>query len=181
MVQKSKIESIGELSAGLAHEINQPLVGISMGLENIHNRLVGNSLTDEYLKNKINMLFKDIERIQNIINHVRIFSRDQEKLEMEVVDIPLVITNALSLVTRQFVDHEVDLHTHIPDGDFFTHGNGFRLEQVLLNVLSNAKHAVEERGKLKSADYNKHITITLEASDNSHTIIIEDNGIGIDR
>lgn len=180
LVQKSKIESIGELSAGLAHEINQPLVGISMGLENIHNKLVDNSLKDDYLKNKINMLFKDIERIQNIINHVRIFSRDQEKLEMEVVDIPMVIGNALSLVTRQFMDHEVDLRTCIPDGDFFTHGNGFRLEQVLLNVLSNAKYAVEERGKLKHEQYNKLIMISLDSVGDKNVIIIEDNGIGID-
>jgi len=179
LVQKSKIESIGELSAGLAHEINQPLVGISMGLENMHNRLVENALTDDYLKNKINMLFADIERIQNIINHVRIFSRDQEKQELEVVDIPTVITNALSLVSRQFIDHDVDLRTCIPDGDFLTKGNGYRLEQVLLNVLSNAKYAVEERERLTQNSFKKLIMVSLEADDKNHVITIEDNGVGI--
>jgi signal transduction histidine kinase len=78
------------------------------------------------------------------------------------------------------MDHEVDLRTCIPDGDFYTHGNGYRLEQVLLNVLSNAKYAVEERDKLKYEQYNKLIMISLFSVGDKNVIIIEDNGIGID-
>jgi signal transduction histidine kinase len=78
------------------------------------------------------------------------------------------------------MDHEVDLRTCIPDGDFYTHGNGYRLEQVLLNVLSNAKYAVEERDKLKYEQYNKLIMISLDSVGDKNVIIIEDNGIGID-
>jgi PAS domain S-box-containing protein len=182
LVQKSKLESIGELSAGLAHEINQPLGGISMGLDNIQFKMLDKSLTDSYLKSKIETLFGDIERIRNIINHVRVFSRDQDKLVMETVDIKLVVDNALTMVRRQLLDQHVDVRTCLPDQDFYTLGNGYRLEQVLLNLLSNAKYAVEERARkaASSEQYVKLIMISLESEGEDNYILVEDNGTGID-
>ncbi len=182
LVQKSKLESIGELSAGLAHEINQPLGGISMGLENIKFRLDDKSLSDAYLSGKIDTLFGDIDRIRNIINHVRVFSRDQDKLEMEQVDIKLVIDNALTMVKRHLIDQHVDVRTCLPEGEYLTSGNGFRLEQVLLNLLSNAKYAVQERSRMVSPDeeYKKMIMISLENDKEDNIVLVEDNGTGID-
>ena len=182
LVQKSKLESIGELSAGLAHEINQPLGGISMGLENIKFRLDDKSLSDAYLLSKIDTLFGDIDRIRNIINHVRVFSRDQDKLEMEPVDIKIVIDNALTMVKRHLIDQHVDVRTCIPEGEYIASGNGFRLEQVLLNLLSNAKYAVEEQARMVSPveDYKKMIMISLESDQENNIVLVEDNGTGID-
>ncbi|MDP2723048.1 MAG: response regulator [Bacteroidales bacterium] len=181
LVQKSKLESIGELLAGLAHEINQPLGGISMGIENIQFKLLDRSLNNEYLESKINLLYTDIDRIRNIINHVRVFSRDQEKLEIETVDIVQGVNNALSMVSRQFEDHQVDLRICIPDQKFLTRGNNYRLEQVLLNLLSNAKYAVEERAREMDPLYVKMIMISLEEAGGDNVIVVEDNGTGIDK
>jgi len=181
LVQKSKLESIGELSAGLAHEINQPLGGISMGLENIQFKLVDRTLTNDYLESKISVLFDDIDRIRNIINHVRIFSRDQEKMEVETVDIVQGIKNALSMVKKQFEDHLVDLRLCIPDRQFLTRGNSYRFEQVILNLLSNSKYAVEERAKVDQPFFKKMIMISLEQEAGETIVIVEDNGTGIDK
>ena len=181
LVQKSKLESIGELSAGLAHEINQPLGGISMGLENIQFKLVDHTLTNDYLESKISVLFDDIDRIRNIINHVRIFSRDQEKMEVETIDIVQGIKNALSMVKKQFEDHLVDLRLCIPDQQFLTRGNSYRFEQVILNLLSNSKYAVEERAKVDQAFFKKMIMISLEQEVGETMVIVEDNGTGIDK
>ncbi len=181
LVQKSKLESIGELSAGLAHEINQPLGGISMGLENIQFKLVDHTLTNDYLESKISVLFDDIDRIRNIINHVRIFSRDQEKMEVETIDIVQGIKNALSMVKKQFEDHLVDLRLCIPDQQFLTRGNSYRFEQVILNLLSNSKYAVEERAKVDQAFFKKMIMISLEQEAGETMVIVEDNGTGIDK
>ncbi len=182
LVQKSKLESIGELSAGLAHEINQPLGGISMGLDNIQFRMADGTLNNDYLKDKISKLFGDIDRIRNIIDHVRIFSRDQEKQEMESVDIIHVINNALDMVRRQFIDHHVDLQIHLSSEKAFTLGNGYRLEQVLLNLLSNAKYAVEERARQvdRPSNYQKKIMVSIETKGEKHVIQVEDNGTGIE-
>ncbi|OFY50485.1 MAG: hypothetical protein A2W85_10630 [Bacteroidetes bacterium GWF2_41_31] len=181
LVQKSKLESIGELSAGLAHEINQPLGGISMGLENIQFKLMDSTLTNDYLESKISVLFDDIDRIRNIINHVRIFSRDQEKMEVETIDIVQGIKNALSMVKKQFEDHLVDLRLCIPDQQFLTRGNSYRFEQVILNLLSNSKYAVEERAKVDQAFFKKMIMISLEQEAGETMVIVEDNGTGIDK
>ena len=180
LIQKSKLESMGELSAGIAHEINQPLGGISMGLDNILFKLSMNGVSEEYLTNKINALFKDIDRIRQIINHVRIFSRDQDSEILESINLNEVIYDALSMVSKQYNNHNIKIILKLCKEKCFTTGNKYRIEQVILNLLSNAKYAVEERQKLTKSDlYTKTITIKSYGV-NGHVVFeIEDNGTGI--
>lgn len=180
LIQKSKIESIGELSAGLAHEINQPLGGISMGLENILFNLDEDGINDEYLRKKINLLFKDIDRIQKIIEHVRLFSRDQDNSVIEKFSINQVLDNALSLVSKQFAGRNIKLERNIPDETIEALGNQYRLEQVILNLLSNARYAIDDKAKhVEPEKFSKLISVILEKN-STHTIItITDNGTGI--
>ncbi len=180
LVQKSKLESIGELSAGLAHEINQPLGGISMGLENILFNISDDNLDFEYLKNKINILFNDIDRIQKIIEHVRLFSRDQENSVVENVLLSTVIKNALSLVSKQLIGKNIEVVKLLPDEPIEILGNMYRLEQVLLNIISNARYAVDEKEKGIVPDTFKRITIELVKNIPNAEIIVTDNGIGIE-
>jgi len=180
LVQKTKLESLGELSAGLAHEINQPLGGISMGLENIIYKTSQNDLKVDYIKSKINILFKDIDRIKKIIEHVRTFSREQQSASIKVFNVGDVINNAISLINRLYIHHNINLTKSIPDGEFKVLGNPFRLEQVLLNILSNAKSAVDKKMELeKENDYKKEIKLSLETDSNHIFIHINDNGIGM--
>ncbi len=95
LIQKSKLESMGELSAGIAHEINQPLGGISMGLDNILFKMSLGEITDHYLTSKLEALFHDIDRIRQIINHVRVFSRDQQSGLVETFQLNEVIKSAV--------------------------------------------------------------------------------------
>jgi len=69
---------IGELATGMAHEINQPLNTISLASDNIMFTLENNTLTETYLKTKMNKVFDNITRIKNIIDHVKTFSRDKD-------------------------------------------------------------------------------------------------------
>jgi len=180
LIQKTKLESLGELSAGLAHEINQPLGGISMGLENIIYKMSQGKLNNEYISSKVNVLFQDIDRIKNIIEHVRTFSRDQQNASIERLDVSEVVENAVSLISKQYLSHQIDLKVDIPNGKYTTYGNPFRLEQVLLNILSNAKSAVDLRQKNnKSKTYEKQIKILLEKDNEYIYINISDNGIGM--
>ena len=180
LIQKSKLESMGELSAGIAHEINQPLGGLSMGLDNILFKMSLGEFSEDYLKNKINSLFKDIDRIRQIINHVRVFSRDQEVVVSEIVDINEVIHDALSMMSRQYHNQNVHISLSLSDEKCFTIGNKYRLEQVILNLLSNAKYAVDERQKvLNSKNFTKMITISSRNQGLQTMFEIEDNGIGI--
>ncbi len=179
LIQKSKLESLGELSAGLAHEINQPMGGISMGLENIMYKISNKELTSEYVESKIKFLFKDIERIRKIIEHVRTFSRDQQKSDQEIFDVNTVINNTISLINRQYSNHQIELQFDNPNTELTTLGNPFKLEQVILNLLSNAKSAVDKHANLNEGAFNKQINISCTTDDKFIFIKVKDNGIGI--
>ena len=114
------MESIGELAAGMAHEINQPLGGISMGLDNILFKLTLGSVSDEYLQTKIDAMFHDIDRIRQIISHVRVFSRDQKNLIDDDVSINDVIHDSLSLIRRQYQNHNIKIALKLSEEDYFT-------------------------------------------------------------
>lgn len=180
LIQKSKLESIGELAAGIAHEINQPLGGISMGLDNILFKLSMDGVSEEYMRNKIDAMFTDIDRIRQIINHVRIFSRDQKNLIDDNVDINQVVKDSLSLISRQYQNHNIEITLNLTDEKCITIGNKFRIEQVFLNLLSNAKYAVDERNKNEFAtNYIKRINISSKVENSKVVVEIADNGTGI--
>lgn len=180
LIQKSKLESMGELAAGLAHEINQPLGGISMGLDNILFKVNEGELTDDYLINKFGILFKDIERIRNIINHVRIFSRDQQSSQKERILFHEVLQNALSLFDKQLKSNNIKLQVHENEPDIYLYGNPFRIEQVLLNLLSNAKYAVNEKEEMIDDNlFTKEISLSVNTKDKTVLITVEDNGTGM--
>ena len=180
LIQKSKLESMGELAAGIAHEINQPLGGISMGLDNIMFKMSMEGVSENYLSTKINALFEDIDRIRQIINHVRVFSRDQEAYVKEVMDLNKVIHNALSMVNNQYHNHNVKIDLDLYKDKCLTKGNKYRVEQVILNLLSNAKFAIDEKEKnLNDINYVKTIKISSFSNNALVSFEIEDTGIGI--
>jgi len=182
LVQKSKLESMGELSAGLAHEINQPLVSISMGLDNMLMMISEQKLNEEYILKKIHTLFKDIDRIRNIIEHVRIFSRDQQVGNESQISVNEVIRNAISMIRIQFADHNVLLTIDIDGEEVFTFGNQYKLEQVILNLLSNSKYAVEEKAKRNIGNgYEKEIGVSCKREENLAVLTVSDNGTGIEK
>ncbi|MCP4552681.1 MAG: PAS domain S-box protein [Bacteroidetes bacterium] len=181
LIQKSKLESLGELAAGIAHEINQPLGGISMALDNMLIKIKDKSYTPKYLITKISQTFEDIDRIKTIIDHIRSFSRDQEKLEVSKVNVNNVIHNALSMLNTQYANHNINFILDLEETNNYIAGNQYRLEQVLLNLLSNAKHAVDQKKQElgESVSYNKRIQISSSSRDKNLIIVVEDNGVGI--
>lgn len=180
LAQKSKMESLGKLAAGIAHEINQPLGGISMGLENIKFKLENNTLKEDYLQNKIDSLFENIKRIQKIIDHVRSFSRAHKPIAIEKINVNKVIDDALSMVDTQFKNHGIQLVLDLHEDLGFTIGDKYKLEQVLINLFTNAKYAVDKRGEAEEG-FIKVISIRTFERVSKIYIEVEDNGIGIDK
>jgi len=179
LIQKSKLESLGELAAGIAHEINQPLGSISMGIDNLLVKMNAGEITEEYTRRKTESIFRDIDRIRNIIEHVRIFSRDQQNAKLEPISVSEVIKNALSLISRQYDNKGIQLQTNYSSRNDTTLGNKYKLEQVIMNILSNARYAVIEKEKAELEDYEKVIKVSTFANRRNCGFIIEDNGIGI--
>ena len=148
LIQKSKLESLGKLAAGIAHEINQPLGAISLLLDNIQYKSDKGDLDKEYLDKKLKKSFEDIDRIRMIIDHIRAFSRDQDKAEFVKVDVNMVIHDALSMIKHQYIKQNISFELKLDLKKAFIFGNPYKLEQVLLNLFSNANYALNEKEKL---------------------------------
>lgn len=125
-------------------------------------------------------MFEDIERIRSIIEHVRIFSREQQSEEQRPFDLIQTINNALMLMNKLFISNQIDLIVSISNNGAVVLGNPYRLEQVLMNILSNARYAVDMRQQTSdSSTYTKSITLFSYHQDHHHIIELTDNGTGI--
>lgn len=174
-----RMAGIGELATGMAHEINQPLNTISLSIDNIIFSMESKTLTDNYLKTKINKVFENISRIKNIIDHVRTFSRDHEDFGLTEFDINKSISSSISLISEQMNHKGIELIFNESNEIPLLRGSTHRFEQVMLNLLINAKDALEEKKEKTGNDYNKRIEIETRQMNNQIIIEVKDNGIGI--
>ncbi|MCF7794432.1 MAG: tetratricopeptide repeat protein [Candidatus Cloacimonetes bacterium] len=179
LMQKSKLESLGRMSAGIAHEINQPIGLIKLAMQNMFNKFENNKITSQYLKEKSNFIEENITRINKIIEHIRLFSRDQQQESSQNVDVKEVLENAFSMIQIQFKNHNITIEKVVENKKVSILGNKYRLEQVLLNLLSNAKDALDE--KFDELDDSKKIIVFVREKDKNIVISVKDNGCGMDK
>jgi len=142
-----RMAGIGELATGMAHEINQPLNTISLAVDNIMYSLESNTLSETYLRIKINKVFDNITRIKNIIDHVKTFSRDKDDFILSNFDVNKSIRNSISMISEQTMQKEINLTFNPEEYLPKLKGNPYRFEQVILNMLLNANDAIEEKKK----------------------------------
>ncbi len=180
LIQKSKLESLGELSAGIAHEINQPLGIMALTFENLKLKINSGELTTQYLTAKFQSIEENFGRIREIIDHIRTFSRDQESFTLDKVNVNKVVRKALSLIGVQYRNRNINIRLDLKEDIGFTIGSNLKLEQVILNLLANAKYALEEKGTFVSeTEFIKEIRIKTDTTPKQIILIIEDNGAGI--
>jgi len=179
LMQKSKLESLGRMSAGIAHEINQPVGLIKIATQNLFHKFKQKKITEKYLKKKSAFVEENITRINKIIEHIRLFSRDQQQETQQKIDIKEILENALSMIQIQFKNHNITIQNNFENLESGTIGNKYRLEQVFLNLLSNARDSLED--KFDELDDAKKIVIRLKTNNNKIIIEVEDNGCGIEQ
>jgi PAS domain S-box-containing protein len=179
-IHADRMINLGEMASGIAHEINQPLNIISMVMDKILFETAKTDIVNvEFLKNKSEKIFENIIRIRNIIDHVRAFSRSHDDYVLTAFDINATIENAVSMISEQFKHFGIKLNLQLEKGIPQIVGNTYKFEQVIVNLLLNAKDAViENEGKHEEqADLLIGINTYLE---NQFLIVeVTDNGIGI--
>lgn len=180
LIHTERMAGLGEMAAGIAHEINQPLNIMSLSFENIIYELKMNKTIEEAsLHNRSNKIFECIFRIGQIIDHIRVFSREQQDYIHTFFDINESIINAQSMVAEQFKLKKIELINDLNKKSTQVIGNTYKFEQVILNLLLNAKDAIHEKEEMFGKEYFKCIEIkSLEKEHNVYIDII-DNGIGI--
>lgn len=181
LIHSERMAGLGEMASGIAHEINQPLNTISLALDNILGEISsGESLDKTYVSRKTEKIHDNIIRIRNIIDHIRVFSRSHNDEYIHgAFSINASIGNALSLISEQFRHYAIQMVTELaPDLPEIT-GNTYKFEQVILNLLTNARDAVFEKEAALESFPGKEIRVRTLHADGEILVEVTDNGIGI--
>ncbi|MDP3695778.1 MAG: histidine kinase dimerization/phospho-acceptor domain-containing protein, partial [Desulfocapsaceae bacterium] len=173
----AKLAAIGELAAGVAHEVNNPITGIINFAQLLLDDSEKNSLQAELLSRIIN----EGERIASIIKNLLSFAREGNQ-ENEPIDMIRIIEATLSLVEHQFKKDGIQISTDFSQAPCPIYGNFRQLQQVILNMLSNSRFALNERYPTTSPDkkilISCHHIITADGNTCIQSII-RDLGTGI--
>ncbi|MFZ4522464.1 MAG: ATP-binding protein [Bacteroidales bacterium] len=180
LIHSDRMAGLGEMASGIAHEINQPLNTISMSMDNLLGEIESNPVLDKgYLQKKAEKIFENITRIRNIIDHIRVFSRGHDDFIPTAFSLNSSIRNAVSMISEQFKYHAIDLHLNLDEQLPQLMGNTYRFEQVILNLLSNAKDTVLEKEGKDGDPYEKRIEISSFTENQKVIVEVSDNGEGI--
>jgi PAS domain S-box-containing protein len=173
LFQSSKLASIGELSAGVAHEINNPLNGIINFAQLLKDDGVARNETERHM---VDGIIEEGQRIAVIVRNLLTFARQDPHLPAEVA-IKQVIDNSVALFGHQFEKAGISLEIDVGEDVRPVLADASRLRQVVVNMISNAYYAL----KAKDID-SKLFRITARNRDEKRVeIAFFDNGIGISR
>ena len=141
LVQAAKLATLGELTTGVAHELNNPLNNIGLFLGNAIDRIDLGAWEKNQIVEELHHAMQQVGKATEIISHLRTFGR-AAPVSRELVPIKMVIKRSISLIQEQLrlrqIRTELDLCSENP----MVIGNSIQLEQVFLNVLTNARDAL---------------------------------------
>ncbi|WP_120404216.1 MULTISPECIES: sensor histidine kinase [unclassified Halobacteriovorax] len=171
LIYSSRLNAIGEMAGGIAHEINNPLTIISGSVFKLKKEMQSNSLSDEELKKNLDRISDTVKRITQIVTSLRIVSRDSSNGEKLIeVAIRDILQDALSICSERFKAHGIDLKLSLDDEEFDTlvKVDRVQLSQVFLNLLSNSYDAIEGQEdswiRIKAFEEGKMLVIKLTDS-----------------
>lgn len=178
LVQASKMATLGTLAAGLAHEMSQPLNIIRMWGENTLARLRSGAMPSERLDKVLGLICDQTERMGRIIDHMRIFSR-QDSPTAELFNPTAAASAAVQLVEHQYGLENITLTITPGSDESQVCGSALQLEQVVLNLLSNARDAIAERRAAEPDDPGGTIAVAIVEQDGQVRIRVDDDGGGV--
>ena len=169
LVQAGKLKALGEISAGISHELNQPLAAMQNFSENGAKMLDLNKI--EAARINFDLIGTQINRITRIIKSLRAFAR-KEKETIEAIDLQEVIKETLSLSKSRIDFEKVDIEWHPEDKEIMVMGGHVRLQQVVINLLTNAIDSMQNKK-------NKKISIKILKSKSDVIMSVRDTGDGL--
>lgn len=176
VVQASKLATLGEMATGVAHELNQPLNVIRIAVANCKRKLSNGAADPEYLMDKLARIDKQVKRAADVIDHMRIFGRKADN-EPKPVDVRDAVEGALDLVGAQFRLSQIQVQAEMPQQPAVVLGHQILLEQVFLNILTNARDAIRSSGENNAGEIV--VAMSLDEEPGAVTIAFSDTGGGI--
>jgi two-component system, NtrC family, phosphoglycerate transport system sensor histidine kinase PgtB len=170
LVQAAKLAALGQMAAGIAHELNQPLAAIRSYIHNA-GRLIDMQRSEEAVGvlARVTLL---TERMANISKHLRNLARRPSD-RMRMVDLKKAIENALALFESRLQKEGVVLSLELPEAPCTVYGEEVRLEQVCVNLISNALDAMQH------CDRKELVVSVNHVSEQYLELTVKDTGTGI--
>jgi PAS domain S-box-containing protein len=171
LIQVEKMASLGVMSAGIGHEINNPLNFIKNGLSALNQELIDNNYEQiDRVVPYFDIINDGVSRASKIVKSLSHFSRDHKTMD-ENCKVDEIIDHCL-VILHSNLKNRVEVIKQFEHGKKVVLGNEGKLHQAFLNILSNAEQAIKDMGK---------ITIDTIAKKDNIVITIKDNGSGIDK
>jgi PAS domain S-box-containing protein len=171
----SRLTTMGELTASIAHEINQPLTGV-VSSGNACLRYLANNVSDiEAARRAVERIIRDAMRANEVIKRIRALATKSPTKKVRL-DINEVVIETTSLVRPELRGQNISLHTELAKGLSPVTGDQIELQQVLLNLIMNAKEAMSAVD-----DHLREISIrTEQIAPNEVLVSVRDTGPGVD-
>ena len=178
LVQTAKMVSLGEMSSGMAHEINNPLFVADGNLDLIRSRISKKfPQALELITPVLDNVGQGLERIRSIVDHMREYSRISS-FNPENVTIETLLNFSLQLVRQQLIGHDVEIDVISETVDMEkVRVDKIKFEQVAVNLLLNARDAI--MAKRLSGDHGGRIEIIATSQGNKINISFSDDGVGM--
>lgn len=171
LIQTEKMASLGILTAGVAHEINNPLNFISGAYEGmrIHYEETACCLHHDEVGHLLKNLKSGVDKVSGIVKSLRQFSRDNNDYEEDCL-IHQILENCITMLNNQ-LKHRIQIEKQYYNGEeVVIKGNAGKLHQVFLNILSNASDAISHKGNIKLTTVLKNKNVIIEISDSGEGI-----------
>ncbi len=176
LIQSGKLAALGEMSSGLAHEINNPLFLIK-GFNNRIKVELSKYNKDAYEKvhDFVREVDENSQRIMKIVNHFRDFSRQAEHNYVPIL-VNDIISRSFILLKEQLKLRSINIRQNLTIEDAKIMGNGNQLEQVFINIITNARDAIEEAHGAQGGE----LVVCTRREGRSAVVEFADNGIGVE-
>ncbi len=175
-IRTAQLAAIGELAAGVAHEVNNPINGII----NYAQLLLDDAENDSLQAELLGRIVQEGDRIATIIYSLLSFARENEN-ELKEIDFKEVIASCIALVDHQLKSEGIHLELDLTESSCLIVGNYMQLQQVILNTINNSRYALNERYPESSGEKRLLISCKPVQTEDAKEIrvVVRDYGTGI--